>query len=166
MFPCEILDNCDCELSRKLNDVATRARRSIAEAEQSSENNSTATTGTAGTGTAGTGVSSGTTTGGTGTGSGPGTGTPGLGTSSTGSPQLPRSQSGISVKSRRSIPSQISACGTSVDESILITAELHDLPEGSESGDSETATEVDVSMGWGCWVVLGGGHLYGTDARW
>ncbi|XP_049284315.1 uncharacterized protein LOC125764280 isoform X2 [Anopheles funestus] len=41
-----------------------------------------------------------------------------------GSPQLPRSQSGISVKSR---------------------PELHDLPEGSESGDSETATEVDVA---------------------
>ncbi|XP_021708719.1 high affinity cGMP-specific 3',5'-cyclic phosphodiesterase 9A isoform X2 [Aedes aegypti] len=107
---------------KKLNDVATRARRSIAEAEQSSENNSTATTGTTGTATAGTGVSSGTTTGGTGTGSGPGTA--GLGTSSTGSPQLPRSQSGISVKSR---------------------PELHDLPEGSESGDSETATEVDVA---------------------
>ena len=28
---------------------------------------------------------------------------------------------------------------------MLIAAELHDLPEGSESGDSETATEVDVS---------------------
>ncbi|XP_062553840.1 high affinity cGMP-specific 3',5'-cyclic phosphodiesterase 9A isoform X2 [Armigeres subalbatus] len=110
---------------KKLNDVATRARRSIAEPEQSSENNSTATTGTTGTATAGTGVSSGTTTCGTGTGAGTGTGTPGLGTSSAGSPQLPRSQSGISVKSRRT--------------------ELHDLPEGSESGDSETATEVDVA---------------------
>uniref|UniRef100_A0A182N4S4 Phosphodiesterase n=1 Tax=Anopheles dirus TaxID=7168 RepID=A0A182N4S4_9DIPT len=62
-----------------------------------------------------------------------------------GSPQLPRSQSGISVKSRRSIPSQKSASRTSVDEPILIAAELHDLPEGSESGDSETATEVDVA---------------------
>ena len=29
----------------------------------------------------------------------------------------------------------------------MIAAELHDLPEGSESGDSETATEVDVSFG-------------------
>ena len=31
---------------------------------------------------------------------------------------------------------------------MLIAAELHDLPEGSESGDSETATEVDVSYGY------------------
>lgn len=62
------------------------------------------------------------------------------------SPQLPRSQSGISVKSRRSIPSQKSASRTSVDEPTCIAAELHDLPEGSESGDSETATEVDVSL--------------------
>jgi hypothetical protein len=30
---------------------------------------------------------------------------------------------------------------------MMIAAELHDLPEGSESGDSETATEVDVSLG-------------------
>ena len=62
------------------------------------------------------------------------------------SPQLPRSQSGISVKSRRSIPSQKSASRTSVDEPTCIAAELHDLPEGSESGDSETATEVDVNI--------------------
>lgn len=61
------------------------------------------------------------------------------------SPQLPRSQSGISVKSRRSIPSQRSASRNSVDEPTCIAAELHDLPEGSESGDSETATEVDVA---------------------
>ncbi|XP_055854234.1 high affinity cGMP-specific 3',5'-cyclic phosphodiesterase 9A isoform X1 [Episyrphus balteatus] len=61
------------------------------------------------------------------------------------SPQLPRSQSGISVKSRRSIPSQKSASRNSVDEPTCIAAELHDLPEGSESGDSETATEVDVA---------------------
>lgn len=61
------------------------------------------------------------------------------------SPQMPRSQSGISVKSRRSIPSQKSASRNSVDEVNAIAAELHDLPEGSESGDSETATEVDVS---------------------
>lgn len=60
------------------------------------------------------------------------------------SPQMPRSQSGISVKSRRSIPSQKSASRTSVDEPGGMPAELHDLPEGSESGDSETATEVDV----------------------
>ena len=58
---------------------------------------------------------------------------------------MPRSQSGISVRSRRSIPSQKSASRNSVDEPCLIAAELHDLPEGSESGDSETATEVDVS---------------------
>lgn len=62
---------------------------------------------------------------------------------------MPRSQSGISVRSRRSIPSQKSASKNSVDEEpMLIAAELHDLPEGSESGDSETATEVDVSFDW------------------
>lgn len=127
---------------RKLNDAANRQRRSIAEAEQSSENASTATTGTTGTGTAG-GSSGGA--GGVSSSIGGGT-AGGLSNSSTGSPQLPRSQSGISVKSRRSIPSQKSASRTSVDEPILITAELHDLPEGSESGDSETATEVDVSI--------------------
>lgn len=65
--------------------------------------------------------------------------------SSEGDEIIPRSQSGISVRSRRSIPSQKSASRNSVDEeSMLIAAELHDLPEGSESGDSETATEVDV----------------------
>ncbi|KAG5674089.1 hypothetical protein PVAND_004075 [Polypedilum vanderplanki] len=59
---------------------------------------------------------------------------------------IPRSQSGISVRSRRSIPSQKSASRNSVDEEqLVITAELQDLPEGSESGDSETATEVDVA---------------------
>ncbi len=57
---------------------------------------------------------------------------------------ISRSHSGISVKSRRSIPSQRSASRNSVDEPMLIAAELHDLPEGSESGDSETATEVEV----------------------
>ncbi|XP_055326825.1 high affinity cGMP-specific 3',5'-cyclic phosphodiesterase 9A isoform X3 [Sitodiplosis mosellana] len=61
------------------------------------------------------------------------------------SPQMPRSQSGISVRSRRSIPSQKSTSRTSVDEPLCISAELHDLPEGSESGDSETATEVDIA---------------------
>lgn len=61
------------------------------------------------------------------------------------SPQMPRSQSGISVRSRRSVPSQKSASRNSDDEALCISAELHDLPEGSESGDSETATEVEVS---------------------
>lgn len=66
--------------------------------------------------------------------------------SSDGDEIIPRSQSGISVRSRRSIPSQKSNSKNSVDEEqMLIAAELHDLPEGSESGDSETATEVDVS---------------------
>lgn len=60
------------------------------------------------------------------------------------SPQMPRSQSGISVRSRRSIPSQKSASRNSVDEPLCISGELQDLPEGSESGDSETATEVEV----------------------
>jgi hypothetical protein len=61
---------------------------------------------------------------------------------------MPRSQSGISIRSRRSITtSQKSNSKNSVDEEAMlsIAAELHDLPEGSESGDSETATEVDVS---------------------
>ena len=62
------------------------------------------------------------------------------------SPHMHRSHSGMSMKSRRSIPSQKSASRTSVDEPQGLPAELHDLPEGSESGDSETATEVDVSL--------------------
>lgn len=69
---------------------------------------------------------------------------------------IPRSQSGISVRSRRSIPSQKSASKNSVDEEqMLIAAELHDLPEGSESGDSETATEVDVRSNFPsfCFVI-------------
>lgn len=67
--------------------------------------------------------------------------------SSDGDEIMPRSTSGISVRSRRSIPSQKSISKSSVDEEqMLIAAELHDLPEGSESGDSETATEVDVSL--------------------
>lgn len=57
---------------------------------------------------------------------------------------MPRSQSGISVRSKKSIPSQKSTSRASVDEPVCTAAELHDLPEGSESGDSETATEVDV----------------------
>lgn len=73
--------------------------------------------------------------------------------SSDGDENIPRSQSGISVRSRRSIPSQKSASRNSVDEeSMLIAAELHDLPEGSESGDSETATEVDVRYSGGLFV--------------
>lgn len=66
--------------------------------------------------------------------------------SSEGDEIIPRSHSGISVRSRRSIPSQKSISKNSVDEEPMLnqTAELHDLPEGSES-DSETATEVDVS---------------------
>ena len=89
---------------------------------------------------------SGSTSGGVGGGGGSNTGTTGTGNSGGSiSPQMPRSQSGISVKSRRSIPSQKSASRTSVDEPGGMPAELHDLPEGSESGDSETATEVDVS---------------------
>lgn len=91
--------------SRRLNDAAQKNRKSLAEAENSSD--------------------------------GGGAG---------GDEIIPRSQSGISVRSRRSIPSQKSNSKNSVDEEpILIAAELHDLPEGSESGDSETATEVDVS---------------------
>ncbi len=66
------------------------------------------------------------------------------GSSDQGSPHLPRSQSGISVRSRRSLPSQKSTSRTSVDEQLCVSAELHDLPEGSESGDSEEATEVEV----------------------
>lgn len=83
-----------------------------------------------------------------GSGGGAGSGTGGSGNITGGgnnSPQMPRSGSGISVKSRRSVPSQKSASRTSVDEPGGMAAELHDLPEGSESGDSETATEVDVS---------------------
>lgn len=64
---------------------------------------------------------------------------------------MPRSQSGISVRSKKSIPSQKSS-RTSVDEPMCIAAELHDLPEGSESGDSETATEVDVSALLPCYT--------------
>lgn len=60
--------------------------------------------------------------------------------------QMPRSQSGVSLRSRRSMPSQKSVSKNSVDEQMCISAELHDLPEGSESGDSETATEVEVCL--------------------
>lgn len=90
-------------------------------------------------------ASTATTTTGAGGGGGGGSGSGGTNSGGSISPQMPRSQSGISVKSRRSIPSQKSASRTSVDEPQCLAAELHDLPEGSESGDSETATEVDVS---------------------
>lgn len=60
------------------------------------------------------------------------------------SPKIPRSQSGISVKSKKSIPSQKSISRTSIDDTNHFPPELQDLPEGSESEDSETATEVDV----------------------
>lgn len=58
---------------------------------------------------------------------------------------IPRSLSGVSIRSKKSIPSQKSASRNSVDDQGGIPIELHDLPEGSESGDSETATEVDVA---------------------
>lgn len=109
---------------RRLNDAQSKSRKSILEG--TSETNSCSDGG-----------------GGGGSGTVGGGGVTGGGSLS---PQLPRSQSGISVKSRRSIPSQKSASRTSVDEPTCIAAELHDLPEGSESGDSETATEVDVSI--------------------
>lgn len=70
------------------------------------------------------------------------------------SPQMPRSQSGISMRSRRSIPSQKSASRNSVDEPLCISGELQDLPEGSESGDSETATEVEVCLVSRCGSLL------------
>lgn len=72
---------------------------------------------------------------------------------------MPRSQSGISVRSRRSMPSQKSASRNSVDEPLCISAELHDLPEGSESGDSETATEVEVSELY-CNATRAGGIVF------
>ncbi|XP_036338601.1 high affinity cGMP-specific 3',5'-cyclic phosphodiesterase 9A-like [Rhagoletis pomonella] len=151
---------------RRLNDAQNKSRKSVADAASmaASDNISAASDGggsttavggthahspaagangqgAAGASTASTGTSTTTTAGAGGGGSGSG------GTNSGGSisPQMPRSQSGISVKSRRSIPSQKSASRTSVDEPQCLAAELHDLPEGSESGDSETATEVDVA---------------------
>lgn len=119
---------------RRLNDAQTKSRKSVAESisAAASENNS---------GGSDVNAASATTTGG-----GSNVGHTGAGNSGGSiSPQMPRSQSGISVKSRRSIPSQKSASRTSVDEPGGMPAELHDLPEGSESGDSETATEVDVA---------------------
>lgn len=43
---------------------------------------------------------------------------------------------------------------TSVDEQLCVSAELHDLPEGSESGDSEEATEVEV-----CYFTMSLNHV-------
>lgn len=126
---------------RRLNDAQNKARKSLAETSSAaaSENNSGASdsntnaassspTTTAGQLSSTMTVASG-----------------GGGSGGSISPQMPRSQSAISVKSRRSLPSQKSNSRTSVDEPGGVPAELHDLPEGSESGDSETATEVDVS---------------------
>lgn len=147
---------------RRLNDAQTKTRKSVADSNTSatSDSNSgnmdsnaamTSTPGNAG-GDKSTAAQSGQ---GAGGGAGGGTGGSnnitdggsggGGGGGGNNSPQMPRSGSGISVKSRRSIPSQKSASRTSVDEPGGMAAELHDLPEGSESGDSETATEVDVS---------------------
>lgn len=128
---------------RRLNDAQSKSRKSLADSisAAASENTSGGSdANAASTSTAG---------GSAGGGGGSNTGTTGSGAGNSGgsiSPQMPRSQSGISVKSRRSIPSQKSASRTSVDEPGGMPAELHDLPEGSESGDSETATEVDVSI--------------------
>ncbi|XP_013100552.2 high affinity cGMP-specific 3',5'-cyclic phosphodiesterase 9A [Stomoxys calcitrans] len=132
---------------KRLNDAQNKCRKSLADSisAAASENTSggsdanAASTSTAG---ASTGAGGGSNAGAAGSGGG------GSGAGNSGgsiSPQMPRSQSGISVKSRRSIPSQKSASRTSVDEPGGMPAELHDLPEGSESGDSETATEVDVA---------------------
>jgi len=152
-----------CPTFRRLNDAQTKTRKSVADSNTSATSDSNSgtidsnaamvsTPGGAsdklsldkGQGNSqGSGGGGG---GGGGGGAGGGTGS-GCGSNAAGSvsPQMPRSGSGISVKSRRSIPSQKSASRTSVDEPGGMAAELHDLPEGSESGDSETATEVDVS---------------------
>ncbi|XP_065366038.1 high affinity cGMP-specific 3',5'-cyclic phosphodiesterase 9A isoform X2 [Calliphora vicina] len=125
---------------RRLNDAQNKSRKSVADSNSAvaSENNSGGSDANA--------ASTSTTGGSSGAGGGTNVGTSGAGNSGGSiSPQMPRSQSGISVKSRRSIPSQKSASRTSVDEPGGMPAELHDLPEGSESGDSETATEVDVA---------------------
>ncbi|KAH8338101.1 hypothetical protein KR059_008290 [Drosophila kikkawai] len=154
------------EYYRRLNDAQTKTRKSVADSNTSATSDSNSGTidsnaamvstpggasdklsldkaqgnlqGGAGAGAGGAGGAA------TGSGGGGGGGGSGANAGSV-SPQMPRSGSGISVKSRRSIPSQKSASRTSVDEPGGMAAELHDLPEGSESGDSETATEVDVA---------------------
>ncbi|XP_030381614.1 high affinity cGMP-specific 3',5'-cyclic phosphodiesterase 9A [Scaptodrosophila lebanonensis] len=137
------------EYYRRLNDAQTKTRKSVADSNTSATSDSNSGTidsnaATMNTGTGGEKIVSDRT---SGTGAGGTDGSVAGGGASTGSlsPQMPRSGSGISVKSRRSIPSQKSASRTSVDEPGGMPAELHDLPEGSESGDSETATEVDVA---------------------
>ncbi|XP_061400811.1 high affinity cGMP-specific 3',5'-cyclic phosphodiesterase 9A [Musca vetustissima] len=131
---------------KRLNDAQNKSRKSLADSisAAASEN----TSGGSDANAASTSTAGGSTGGGTGGAGGSNTGATSSGAGNSGgsiSPQMPRSQSGISVKSRRSIPSQKSASRTSVDEPGGMPAELHDLPEGSESGDSETATEVDVA---------------------
>ncbi|XP_075155237.1 phosphodiesterase 9 [Haematobia irritans] len=128
---------------KRLNDAQNKCRKSLADSISAAASENTSGGSDANAGSSSTaGVSPGV------GGGGSNIGAAGSGTGNSGgsiSPQMPRSQSGISVKSRRSIPSQKSASRTSVDEPGGMPAELHDLPEGSESGDSETATEVDVA---------------------
>uniref|UniRef100_A0A1I8N0B3 Phosphodiesterase n=1 Tax=Musca domestica TaxID=7370 RepID=A0A1I8N0B3_MUSDO len=129
---------------KRLNDAQNKSRKSLADSisAAASENTSGGSDANAGSSSTAGGSAAGT------VGGGSNTGATSSGAGNSGgsiSPQMPRSQSGISVKSRRSIPSQKSASRTSVDEPGGMPAELHDLPEGSESGDSETATEVDVA---------------------
>ncbi|XP_023031206.1 high affinity cGMP-specific 3',5'-cyclic phosphodiesterase 9A [Drosophila willistoni] len=143
------------EYYRRLNDAQTKTRKSVADSNTSDSNSGTMDSNAALVSTPGNDKTTMTldksTSGGTSPAAPPGGGSgggPTIGSASGGgnvSPQMPRSGSGISVKSRRSIPSQKSASRTSVDEPGGMAAELHDLPEGSESGDSETATEVDVA---------------------
>lgn len=148
-------------LARRLNDAQTKTRKSVADSNTSAtsdsnsgnmDSNAAMASGpgnaAGGPGDKSTSAQSGQNAGqgGAAGGGGGGNVTGSAGGGGNNSPQMPRSGSGISVKSRRSIPSQKSASRTSVDEPGGMAAELHDLPEGSESGDSETATEVDVSF--------------------
>lgn len=131
---------------RCLNDAQIRPRKSHCDVDDSSD----------GAGSAGNSSSlaaavatAGATSAGAGNAAAAAGGSGGAGGAGGGGAQLPRSHSGVSLKSRRSMPSQKSMSKNSVDEPMCISAELHDLPEGSESGDSETATEVEVSGGFG-----------------
>ncbi|ALC49265.1 Pde9 [Drosophila busckii] len=135
------------EYYRRLNDAQTKTRKSVADSATSDSNSGNMDSNAALIGTSMQSTSAAAAAGGGGAscsagGSG---GSGGAGAAGGGSPQMPRSGSGISVKSRRSAPTQKSASRTSMDEPSGMAAELHDLPEGSESGDSETATEVDVA---------------------
>lgn len=128
---------------RNLNDSQIKPRKSQVELDDSSDGGGGGGGGEGGGGDGGDGGGGG---GGDGNG-GAGAGSGGAGGGNAGgTTQMPRSQSGVSLRSRRSMPSQKSVSRTSVDEPMCISAELHDLPEGSESGDSETATEVEVSI--------------------